>query len=148
HRAGAAGGDGHSGSIHQRWWTGDPDHHRHQPVLEQPAVLRCAAGRVAGAARGLARPCRRTRCPNPRTVMKRRTRLLGAWAALLLTAPLAACGLQPASGYAPPVEPVSIQPIEGAEDYPITVGSKNFTEQLILGKIAVLVLRAAGFPVT
>ncbi|HLR27541.1 MAG TPA: glycine betaine ABC transporter substrate-binding protein [Ruania sp.] len=80
--------------------------------------------------------------------MKRRTRLLGALAAILLTAPLAACGLQPASGYAPPVEPVSIQPIEGAEDYSITVGSKNFTEQLILGKIAVLVLRAAGFPVT
>lgn len=59
-----------------------------------------------------------------------------------------ACGLAPASGYAPPVEPAGIQPIEGAEDISVTVGSKNFTEQIILGKIAVLSLRAAGFDVT
>lgn len=48
----------------------------------------------------------------------------------------------------PAVEPGSIQPIPGAEDVSITVGSKNFTEQLILGKIAVLALEAAGFDVT
>lgn len=64
------------------------------------------------------------------------------------TSVLAACGLQPASGYAPPVEPGIIQPIEGAGDVHVVVGSKNFTEQLILGKIAVMSLRAAGFDIT
>ncbi|GAA4429434.1 glycine betaine ABC transporter substrate-binding protein [Georgenia halophila] len=78
--------------------------------------------------------------------MTRRTRLTAALAALVVTAPLAACGLQPATGYAPPVEPAGIQPHENAG--PISVGSKNFTEQIILGKIAVLALRAAGYTVT
>jgi osmoprotectant transport system substrate-binding protein len=70
---------------------------------------------------------------------------LGAAAAAL---GLAGCGLQPATGYVPAVAPGSIEPIPGAGEVPVTVGSKNFTEQLILGKIAVLALRAAGFEVT
>jgi glycine betaine/choline ABC-type transport system substrate-binding protein len=42
-----------------------------------------------------------------------------------------------------------IQPVEGAESKPaITVGSKNFTEQFILGEIYAQALEAAGFKVT
>jgi glycine betaine/choline ABC-type transport system substrate-binding protein len=41
-----------------------------------------------------------------------------------------------------------IQPIEGAESKPaITVGSKNFTEQFVLGEIYAQALEAAGFNV-
>lgn len=62
---------------------------------------------------------------------------------------LAGCGLQPAGSYVPPVAPGSIQPIEGLpDDAPVTVTSKNFTEQIILGKMAVLATKAAGFDVT
>lgn len=57
---------------------------------------------------------------------------------------LAGCGLGTAGGYAPtgtlagPVEGVEL---DGAD---IAVGSKNFTEQLLLGKIAVILLKSAG----
>jgi osmoprotectant transport system substrate-binding protein len=78
----------------------------------------------------------------------RRTRTAATLAAAAATLGLAGCGLQPATGYVPAVAPASIEPIEGAEEVKVTVGSKNFTEQLILGKIAVLALRAAGFQVT
>lgn len=62
---------------------------------------------------------------------------------------VAGCGLQPAGSYVPPVEPAAIQPIEGLpDDASVTVTSKNFTEQLILGKISVLAAKAAGFEVT
>jgi osmoprotectant transport system substrate-binding protein len=61
---------------------------------------------------------------------------------------LAGCGLGTASGFSPSgtlagsVEDVDL---EGAT---IKVGSKNFTEQLILGKIAVILLKSAGADVT
>lgn len=61
---------------------------------------------------------------------------------------LAGCGLQPATSYVPASGPGSIQPIEGVDGAPLTVTSKNFTEQLILGKISVLAAQAAGFDVT
>ena len=71
---------------------------------------------------------------------------VGAGLAALL---LAGCGLQPATSFVPEVQPGSIQPIDGLpEDAQITVVSKNFTEQLILGKIAVMSAEAAGFDVT
>lgn len=61
---------------------------------------------------------------------------------------LGGCGLQPAASYTPDSSPGSIQPIPGLpEDAKLTVVSKNFTEQLILGKIAVMTVRAAGFEV-
>lgn len=67
-----------------------------------------------------------------------------AAAALALTG----CGLQPAASFVPAVEPGTIEPVPGAEDAdPITVTSKSFTEQLILGKIAVLAAEAAGYEV-
>ncbi|MHA7240022.1 glycine betaine ABC transporter substrate-binding protein [Arthrobacter sp. TMS1-12-1] len=61
---------------------------------------------------------------------------------------LAGCGLQPATSYVPDAGPGSIQPVDGADGAPLTVTSKNFTEQLILGKISVLAADAAGFDVT
>jgi osmoprotectant transport system substrate-binding protein len=58
---------------------------------------------------------------------------------------LAGCGLEPTTAYVPAAEPGSIRPVEGAEGTELTVTSKNFTEQLILGKVAVLAVQAAGF---
>ncbi|TQN38142.1 osmoprotectant transport system substrate-binding protein [Blastococcus colisei] len=72
---------------------------------------------------------------------------LGVAAALLTSAALVAgCGLESANTFTPQAEPGEIQPIadEGAE---IVVGTKNFTEALILGKIAVIALQVAGFDV-
>ncbi len=61
---------------------------------------------------------------------------------------LSGCGLQPAAAYVPAVGAGSIKPIDGVNHAKITVTSKNFTEQLILGKIGVLAAKAAGFDVT
>jgi osmoprotectant transport system substrate-binding protein len=71
-----------------------------------------------------------------------------AGAALVLSGAallLAGCGLEPSTAYVPAAEPGSIQPVEGAGGTEVKVTSKNFTEQLILGKIAVLAVQAAGF---
>lgn len=77
---------------------------------------------------------------NPRKWMKP-TALL-AIAGVLLTG----CGLSPAASYLPPAGPGSITPIPDLpEDASMTVTSKAFTEQLVLGKIAALAGRAAGF---
>jgi osmoprotectant transport system substrate-binding protein len=72
-----------------------------------------------------------------------RRRLL---AAVLAPVPLllAGCGLKPASAFIPHIEPAGIRPIPGLKDATIRVTSKEFTEQIILGKIAVLALTAAG----
>ncbi len=61
---------------------------------------------------------------------------------------LTGCGLQPATAYVPKVAPGSIQPLDLPDGASITITSKNFTEQLILGKIAVIAAKAAGFDVT
>lgn len=70
-------------------------------------------------------------------------------AVALLTAPLllAGCGLQAANQYTPEAEPGSIGPVDGAQGVELVVGAKNFTEQLILGKVAVIALQTAGFDV-
>jgi osmoprotectant transport system substrate-binding protein len=81
---------------------------------------------------------------SPLSVTARRS----AAAAVVLSAGLLAtgCGLQPATSYVPLAGPGSItEVVDGA---PLTVTSKNFTEQLILGKIGVLAAQAAGFEVT
>ncbi|MFF0989326.1 glycine betaine ABC transporter substrate-binding protein [Kocuria nitroreducens] len=67
--------------------------------------------------------------------------LLLSSAGLLLTG----CGLEPSTAYVPDAEPGSIEPVAGAEGTEVRVTSKNFTEQLILGKVAVLAVQAAGF---
>ncbi|MBC7724164.1 MAG: glycine betaine ABC transporter substrate-binding protein [Burkholderiaceae bacterium] len=61
---------------------------------------------------------------------------------------LTGCGLQPATAYVPEVAPGSIEPLDLPDGASITITSKNFTEQLILGKIAVIAAKAAGFDVT
>ena len=83
---------------------------------------------------GAARPGRR-----------RRTVLAGALAAGALV--LSGCGLAGASSFTPAAGPGSIEEIPSAQGVPIAMGSKNFTEQLVLGKIGVIALRAAGFDV-
>jgi osmoprotectant transport system substrate-binding protein len=79
--------------------------------------------------------------------MRLRSAAVVAALALLLGVALTGCGLQAASGYTPDAAPRSIRPLQGIDGAQITVGSKNFTEQLILGKIAVIALRTAGFDV-
>jgi osmoprotectant transport system substrate-binding protein len=60
---------------------------------------------------------------------------------------LTGCGLEPAASFTPEVGAGSITPLDLPDDATITVTSKNFTEQLILGKIAVMAAKAAGFTV-
>jgi osmoprotectant transport system substrate-binding protein len=80
---------------------------------------------------------------------RRGRRRAGAALAALAAGLLAGCGLYPATAYTPPVAPGTIEEIDGLpEDASITVTGKNFTEQLILGKIAVMAAQAAGFQVT
>ncbi|MBG6183921.1 osmoprotectant transport system substrate-binding protein [Arthrobacter sp. CAN_A214] len=84
-------------------------------------------------------------------MMKRQKRTRSAAATGLmagLAVILCGCGLQPATSFVPAAGPGSIEAIPGAEEETITVTSKNFTEQLILGKITVLAMQAAGFDVT
>lgn len=61
-----------------------------------------------------------------------------------LALPLSACGLAPASDFIPNIKPGSIKPIPGLKGVTIKVTSKNFTEQILLGKISVMALKAAG----
>ncbi|WP_338537560.1 glycine betaine ABC transporter substrate-binding protein [Janibacter terrae] len=82
----------------------------------------------------------RRRPPSPGPT--RRALLLGGAGALGLG--LAGCGLGTSGGFVPSGEaagPIADIDLSGAT---IGVGSKNFTEQLILGKMAVILLRAAG----
>jgi osmoprotectant transport system substrate-binding protein len=78
-----------------------------------------------------------------------RLRFPAAVAALALAGSLAltGCGLQAATQYTPAAAPGSIRPVDGVDGAEIVVGSKNFSEQLILGKIAVIALQVAGFDV-
>ncbi|MDX5312246.1 MAG: glycine betaine ABC transporter substrate-binding protein [Rhodococcus sp. (in: high G+C Gram-positive bacteria)] len=74
------------------------------------------------------------------------SRLAGA---LLAASTLVACGLGTAGGFVPTGElagPLqSVEPLDGAS---ISVGSKNFSEGILLGKMAVILLRSAGADVT
>ena len=87
--------------------------------------------------------------------MKRTNPILALLAILCLGLAFAACGgdeEEPAGGGSASgggSEPTGkqIQPIEGAEGKTITIGSKNFTEQFILGEIYSQALEAAGFTV-
>lgn len=77
--------------------------------------------------------------------MKRRTfnQLLAVASISVLG--LSGCGLKPSTSAVPEIQSGSIQHIDGADGQKLTIGSKNFTEQLILGKIAVLTAEASGF---
>ncbi|WP_040796703.1 glycine betaine ABC transporter substrate-binding protein [Nocardia higoensis] len=67
-----------------------------------------------------------------------------ALAALLGTALIAACGLQSGSAVPLQVGPAGIAPVAELDGVAITVGSKDFTEQNILGYIIEFALVAAG----
>lgn len=71
-------------------------------------------------------------------------RLAMATAATLITGLLAGCGLGTAGGFVPSGELAG--PMEGVEldGAQVSVGSKNFTEQIILGKMAVILFESAG----
>ena len=87
--------------------------------------------------------------------MKRFNPLLALLAVLCLGLVFAACGGDDSEEAAPSDSGSSqsessgneIKPIEGAEGTTITVGSKNFTEQFVLGELYSQVLEAAGFTV-
>lgn len=69
------------------------------------------------------------------------------WATALLSAVMlvvAGCGLGSGSALPLQVGPGSIQPTPGLEGVKITVGSKEYTEQVILGYILEYTLAAAG----
>lgn len=62
---------------------------------------------------------------------------------------LTGCGLSPSTGTVPPAGPAEIKPlVDNAASTSVTVTSKAFTEQLLLGKITVIALEAAGYDVT
>ncbi|HEX3003042.1 MAG TPA: glycine betaine ABC transporter substrate-binding protein, partial [Angustibacter sp.] len=58
---------------------------------------------------------------------------------------LSACGLGTAGGFIPDTRSAGqlkdVKPLDGLS---ISVGSKNFTEQILLGKIAAILLRSKG----
>jgi len=63
---------------------------------------------------------------------------------LALCALVPACGLQSANAFIAPAGPAKIKPVPALEGVQVTVGSKNFTEQLILGKMAETIFQVMG----
>lgn len=62
---------------------------------------------------------------------------------------LTGCGLSPSTGTVPAVGPGKIHPVaDDAGQTKVTVTSKSFTEQLLIGKITVIAMEAAGYDVT
>ena len=77
-----------------------------------------------------------------RTTRTRRLRL--GLTALSLTAVLTSCGLGTSGGYVPTAElsgELEDVQLDGVE---VSVGSKNFTEQVLLGKMMVILLESGG----
>jgi len=71
---------------------------------------------------------------------------LGSLIALALTS---GCGLGTAGGFVPAGELAGpLADVESLEGAGVAVGSKNFSEQILLGKIAVILLRSAGADAT
>lgn len=66
---------------------------------------------------------------------------------MILLVALCGCGLRPSATPVPPISEGSLKPVPNAAGQTLVVTSKSFTEQLILGKIAVLIGQAAGFDV-
>jgi osmoprotectant transport system substrate-binding protein len=81
--------------------------------------------------------------------MPRTRRMLLALAGGLAFTLLAACSLPTAGGFVPtgklagPIK--DVKPLDGAT---ITVGSKNFSENVLLGKMAIILMQSAGASVT
>lgn len=82
--------------------------------------------------------------------MTRKPTLKSTVLAIVATGSLvrASCGLGSAGGYTPSEtleEPLAGIDLDGAS---VSVGSKNFTEQILLGKMATILLKSAGASVT
>ncbi|SFA82788.1 osmoprotectant transport system substrate-binding protein [Amycolatopsis marina] len=75
-------------------------------------------------------------------------RLKAALGTALLGVSLAGCGLDVNAALPYKVEPGSIQAVPELAGVDVTVGSKDFTEQILLGYMAELALSAAGADVT
>ena len=73
-----------------------------------------------------------------------RRRTLTVVALTAVTAVVAGCGLENANGYIAPAEPAAVEHLDSLEGVKITVGSKDFTEQLILGNMYATLLQTAG----
>ncbi|QDQ93474.1 glycine betaine ABC transporter substrate-binding protein [Rhodococcus sp. WB9] len=71
-------------------------------------------------------------------------RAIAATAVTLCGVLAVSCGLESGGALPLSVEPGSIQPVPELEDVKITVGSKDFTEQVTLGYIIEFALSAAG----
>lgn len=71
-------------------------------------------------------------------------------AAIVMVVALAGsgCGLRSASGAVLDAEPGTVKHYDSLDGVPITVGAKNFTEQLILGNMYSILLNVAGMEVT
>lgn len=76
--------------------------------------------------------------------LRKRSRALKAASLAMAGLMLSGCGLSSGSSVPLAVEPGIIQPVPELEGQTITVGSKNFTEQLILGYLGEFALSAAG----
>jgi osmoprotectant transport system substrate-binding protein len=82
-------------------------------------------------------------------VSRLRTRLTAAVGAVLALALASGCGLGTAGGFVPTGRLAGpLADVEDLEGVSVSVGSKNFSEQLLLGKIAVILLRSAGADAT
>jgi osmoprotectant transport system substrate-binding protein len=77
----------------------------------------------------------------------RRTRTALAAVVAALTVAVSGCGLSTNSAVPFDVVPGSITPVPELEGLTVTVGSKDFTEQILLGYMAELALSAAGMNV-
>ncbi|HSE70895.1 MAG TPA: glycine betaine ABC transporter substrate-binding protein [Nocardioidaceae bacterium] len=74
-----------------------------------------------------------------------RTRLVAGLAALAALGVTAGCGLGTAGGFVPTGELAGpLADVERLDGASVAVGSKNFSEQVLLGKMAVILLRSAG----
>ncbi|MFZ2174063.1 MAG: glycine betaine ABC transporter substrate-binding protein [Rhodococcus sp. (in: high G+C Gram-positive bacteria)] len=82
-----------------------------------------------------------------RTPPPRGRRSVATGAIALAAALLVSCGLESGGALPLAVAPGSIQPVPDLEDVKVTVGSKDFTEQVILGYIIEFALSAAGMEV-
>jgi osmoprotectant transport system substrate-binding protein len=82
-------------------------------------------------------------------VTRLRTRLTAAVTGLVGLAMSAACGLGTAGGFVPTGDLAGpLADVESLDGASVAVGSKNFSEQILLGKIAVILLRSAGADAT
>ncbi len=71
-------------------------------------------------------------------------RVKAIFGAGLLCFSLSACGLDTNAALPYKIEPGSIQPIPSLQGVDVTVGSKDFTENILLGYMAEMALSAAG----